>query len=521
MSGPRIELERVTRRYGDFRAVANASVRFEPGQIHAVIGENGAGKSTLLKMAAGALAPSEGRVLASGVALDASRPEAARGAGVGLVHQHFMLVAALRAIENLVLGAEPVDKFRRLDLASARRRAEELMEETGLRVPLDVETGDLTVGERQRLEILRVLFRGARAILLDEPTAVLSPIEVGDLYATLGRLAEGGATIALVTHRLDEVVRFANRVTVMRRGEVTHARELRAGSAGPSEWNTSPQAGDCGAKAANLEDELTRAIMGGAPPPEVIPPPLDPNAPIALSIEGLTLASEQGPALLDGTTLSARAGEIVGIAGVEGNGQRELVRALAGLEDHARGRVAVFDIPLEGPPSARRGLLGVVHEDRHETGLLLEATVADNLVLGDLGGGDAAERALVARRMREYDVRPPDPARLAGELSGGNQQKIVCARAVDRLVSSGAKGALVLAQPTRGVDIGAAATIHAAIFSAAAKGLPVIVVSADLAELRRVAHRIVVMRRGRIVATFAPDADESDIGRAMLGVEAA
>jgi len=270
-------------------------------------------------------------------------------------------------------------------------------------------------------------------------------------------------------------------------------------------------------------DELTRAIMGGAPPAPFAPPPLAEGAPVVLEVKGLTLADAAGRRLLDGVDLAVRAGEIVGVAGIEGNGQRELVRAIAGMEPRAAGRVAVAGADVSGASvRARRGVLGVVHEDRHAEGLLLDASVGDNLVLGDLGDAEGKdEQATIARRIERFGVQPPDAARLSGELSGGNQQKIVIARALDRLRAAGAKAAAVLAQPTRGVDVGAAAVIHSAIGEAAAAGMAVLVLSADLGELRRLSHRIVVIRRGKIVASLPREASETEIGRAMLGVEAA
>jgi simple sugar transport system ATP-binding protein len=502
--GPLLELARVSRRFGDFVAVDGASVAVAPGGIHAVIGENGAGKSTLLKMAAGVIAPSEGEVRIDGRPLQPATPAEAIRRGVGMVHQHFMLVGAFRAIENVILGGEPTASLGRLDLPLATARAREIVERTGLDVPLGAITSSLTVGERQRLEILRVLYRGARALLLDEPTAVLSPLEAEELYATLRRLAEGGASVAVVTHRLDEVCRHADHVTVMRRGRVVLSQ---------------PQD-----RAAPLStDDLTRAIMGGDPPPPFAPPAIAADAPAVLEVAGLGLPGTDGPPLLEGIDLTVRASEIVGVAGVEGNGQRELVRALAGLEPKATGRIAVGGRDLtRARVRARRPLLGVVHEDRHAEGLLLDASVGDNLVLGDLGDpGPLDEAATIARRIASFGVQPPDAARLSGELSGGNQQKIVIARALDRLARPGAKAAAVLAQPTRGVDVGAAAVIYRAIGAAAAAGIAVLVISADLAELRRLSHRIVVMRRGKIVAGLPRDASETEIGRAMLGAQAA
>ena len=501
MRGPVIKIEGLGVRYGDFWAVRDARVTLEPGTIHAVVGENGAGKSTLLKAAAGFVARATGTINVEGDQ---------NAATIGMVHQHFMLVSAFTALENLVLGAEPTQSFGRLDLAAARTRATELMKQTGLTVNLDALTRDLAVGERQRLEILRVLYRGARAIFLDEPTAVLSPLEAEELYTTLGRLAKDGATIAVVTHHLDEVIRFAHQVTVMRRGRTVMS---------------------CGIereRGAALEDELTRAIMGGEPPEPTKAPVLPDKPDEALRIEGLVVIDANGKRVLDGLSLSVKKGEIVGVAGIEGNGQRELIRAIAGLEPSLQGNVLLGGKPFEPVRSAedmrlRRQALAVVHEDRHAEGLMLEGSVGDNLVLGELADlpNVVQEQAVAARRIKNFGVFPDDPERAAGALSGGNQQKIVVARALDRIEASPERAAVVLGQPTRGVDVGAASVIHRAVVATAEKGLGVLVISADLAELKRLSHRIVVLSAGRIVAELPPDTADDVIGRAMLGMEAA
>jgi simple sugar transport system ATP-binding protein len=499
--GPVIKVDGLGVCYGDCWAVREARVTLEPGVIHAIVGENGAGKSTLLKAAAGFAPRTKGTVVVEGEN---------NATSIGMVHQHFMLVSAFTALENLVLGAEPTQSFGRLDLAAARTRANELMKQTNLTVNLDAITHDLAVGERQRLEILRVLYRGARAIFLDEPTAVLSPIEAEELYATLGRLAKDGATIAVVTHHLNEVIRFAHQVTVMRRGYTIFSRSIDR------------------TEGAALEDELTRAIMGGEPPAPT-KAPLLPDKPVdALKIENLVLVDANGKRVLDGVRLSVKRGEIVGIAGIEGNGQTELIRAIAGLEPNVTGTITLGGKPFEPVRSpedmrARRRSLAVVHEDRHAEGLMLEASVGDNLVLGELGEltNLSQEKATVARRMDQFGVVPADAERLAGSLSGGNQQKIVMARALDRIEASADRAVVVLGQPTRGVDVGAAAVIHRAIVSAAEKGLGVLVISADLGELKRLSHRIVVLSGGRVVADLPPDTADDVIGRAMLGMEAA
>jgi len=499
--GPIIKIAGLAVRYGDCWSVRDAGVTFEPGVIHAIVGENGAGKSTLLKAAAGFAPLTSGNVYVEGER---------NASTIGMVHQHFMLVSAFTALENLVLGAEPTQSFGRLDLAAARTRAKALMNETGLMVNLDAVTRDLAVGERQRLEILRVLFRGARAIFLDEPTAVLSPLEAEELYATLGKLADRGATVVVVTHHLNEVIRFAHQVTVMRRGYSVLSRKIDRD------------------EGKVLEDELTRAIMGGEPPAPTKAPALPEEAADALGIEDLVVIDANGKHVLDGLRLSVKKGEIVGIAGIEGNGQRELIRVIAGLEPFDQGKIMVsgksFE-PVRSPEDmrVRRQTLAVVHEDRHAEGLMLEASVGDNLILGELQdlSGKTQEKNLIARRIEKFGIYPADSEKKAGALSGGNQQKVVMARALDRIEASPERAVVVLGQPTRGVDVGAAAAIHRAIVSAAERGLGILVISADLSELKRLSHRLLVISAGRIVAELPPDTPEDVIGRAMLGMEAA
>lgn len=527
MPGPVIKLDHVSKRFGECVAVREASITIEPGLIHAVVGENGAGKSTLLKLAAGALAPTSGSVLIDNSPLEPATPVEAARRGVGMVHQRFMLVGAFTAIENLILGSEPTRAGGRIDWAAAESRARGMMKSAGLKVPLDAKTDSLTAGERQRLEILRVLFRGARAILLDEPTAVLSPIEAQELYSMLRRLAETGSTVAVVTHRLDEAIRYADRATVMRRGVAVLSKTLKTASGKGSKPPEGPPRA--------VENELSAAIMGGEPPPIVAPPTLVEKATVVLEVKGLSLEDETGGKLLDGIDLSVRSGEIVGIAGLDGNGQRELVRALAGLEPEATGSISVLGKIVSGEPHrgeeeevrARRPYLGIVHGDRQIDGLVLDASAGENLILGDLGDApeegaeEEGEAAVIARRIERFHIHPPDPGKLARELSEGNQQKLVVARALDRIARKKGEAAAILAQPTRGIDVGSAAVIHAAIGSAVASGLAVVVISADLAELRLLCHRILVLRGGRIVASLPPHASDTAIGRAMLGEEAA
>ncbi len=480
-----LTLDRLDKRYGTVHAVRGVSLSFEAGKLHAVVGENGAGKSTLLKMAAGVVVPDGGEVRIGGEVLAPHTAAEAIRLGVGMVQQHFALVGVLSAIENVMLGAEPVKSFGRLDVARARAQAEAVAREMGVSLPWDAPAETLGVGDRQRLEIVRTLVREARVVILDEPTAVLTAGEVSQLYATLRRLADGGRAVVVVTHRLDEVRDHADEVSVLRHGTRVSTRAIARGEG-----------------AAEVQREVTRDIMGQEPPPALERRAGEPGD-VRLEMKDVRLGRA-----LRGVTLRVRAREIVGIAGVEGNGQRELVRVLAGLDAPDAGEV-------------RCDAAAVVHEDRHAEGLVLAASVRDNLVLGELarftrhGLVDAAALEREARaRLDRGGVVPPVLDALAGTLSGGNQQKIVVARAVGR---SDRVSVFVFAQPTRGVDLGAARAIHAEIVAAAAAGKAVLLVSADLAELRVLCDRILVLARGRIVTELPPDAPEAEVGEAMLG----
>jgi simple sugar transport system ATP-binding protein len=489
----------VERRCGDVLAVRSADVRFERGRIHAVCGENGAGKTTLLKMVAGMMVPDTGHVEAFGSTLAPHTPREAIRRGVGMVLQHFALVPVFTALENIVLGAEPVSALGVIDLGAARKKAEAVAKELGVDLRLDATVESLGVGDRQRLEIARALYRDAKLLILDEPTAVLTKGEVTALYATLRRLADAGTGVVVVTHKMDEVREHADVVTVMRRGEVLFTKEIARGD---------------GADVHGQVEEVARAIMGGAS-----------GRGGMLESEMRTQSASNGEKLgevvielrgvvfgraLNGVDLTVRAGEIVGVAGVAGNGQTELVGVLA--RDFAVDRGDV-----------KGAAVAVIREDRQSEGLVLDATVRDNLVLGELGrftrgAGiidlDALEVEASTRLARAGAA--PDLERTARSLSGGNQQKIVVARALARLGHDRAR-ALVAAQPTRGVDIGASTEIHARLREAAADGAGVLVLSADLDELRALCNRILVLARGRIVADLPPAASDEELGRLMLG----
>ena len=469
-------------------------------------GENGAGKSTLLKCVAGMVVPDTGRVEAFGSRLVPHTPREAISRGIGMVLQHLALIAVFTSLENIVLGAEPTNAFGVIDVAAARRRAEAVATELGIELHLDATADSLGIGDRQRLEIARALYRDAKLLILDEPTAVLTKGEVATLYATLRRLADGGKCVVVVTHKMDEVREYADEVTVMRRGEVLFTRTLdRSGGAGAG-----------GATIDAQVEEVTAAIMGvgrgdGATSAASAARARSPEAAtsvapdVVLELSGVSL----GRALHD-VSFVLHAGEIVGVAGVEGNGQRELVALLARDSAPDRGEV-------------RGAAPALIREDRQLEGLVLDATLRDNMVLGELGSFarglglldlDALEAEARARLTRSG--APTDLERTARTLSGGNQQKIVVARALARLGDKRVR-ALVAAQPTRGVDLAAAGDIHTRLRQAAADGAGVLLLSADLSELRALCSRILVLARGRVVADLPPTTSDAELGRYMLG----
>lgn len=488
-----VEARGVAKAYGDCVAVQSATVAFAPGRIHAVVGENGAGKSTLLGMVAGLVLPDRGSVTVTGSALAPHTAAEAIRRGIGMVAQHFQLIEALTALENVVLGAERT-RFGILDDAAARARLREVAGSVDLDVAPDALVADLDVGARQRLEIARVLFRDARVVILDEPTAVLTPQEASVLYRRLRALAEGGRAIVVVTHKLDEVLDHADVATVMRRGEVV-AEHTIARDLAPSER-------------AELRAALTRDVMGAtnAAAPGARP---EPGSTAVLALEDVR-APRLGP-----LSFSVRAGEIVGIAGIEGNGQRELFAVLAGLTS-ATGKIEA------------QGGISVLHGDRHEEGLVLDASLEDNVLLGELPrfarGPLLDVRAVAAAadaRLAASGATPRTRTATARSLSGGNQQKIVVERALARTVAAGGDAAvLCVAHPTRGVDVGAQAAIHARLIAAARAGCGVVVASSDLDELRELSHRILVLVDGKIAAEVSATADNETLGARMLGREA-
>ena len=502
------------KRFGAREVLKRARISIAPGTVHALVGENGAGKSTIVKILAGVLRADGGTLAMGARAVEVARWDraTARAAGIGIVQQHGAFAGTLSVVENAVLGIEPrrmigFGRFRFrgpvLDLEGTANELRAL----GARVGFDIDpwarAGELSLGAAQRAEIVAELHHGAKLLILDEPTAVLTPIEVDGLLATLRKLATEGTTIVFVTHKLDEVCAVADAVTVLRAGE-TVATFSRGGGL------------DAGA--------IARAMVGtDLPVPQQVAPPGEGARPV-LVLGGLGVGDD-----LRELDLVVHAGEIVGIAGVDGNGQRELALAIAGLTA-SRGRVQIGERDVTKDSPARRLAAGLAHipEDRLHGGLVLDATVSDNLSLGrpDITGRFRIDRAKVKQfadaRIAELDIRPPDRGAIVRTMSGGNQQKVVVGRELSRpgLV------AVVASQPTRGVDLGAVVRIHDQLRAAATSGAGVLVISADLDELLALCHRVVVLLRGRIVgerggAALADPDVRAILGTLMTGAEAA
>jgi general nucleoside transport system ATP-binding protein len=501
MSAPLIEAT-LDKSYPGCEVLLGARIAIRAGSVHALVGENGAGKSTLVKILAGVLPADAGSLAIDGGAVDLrgwSRPKA-RAAGIGIVQQHGAFAGTLSVVENAVLGVEP-RRAGLLELAPTASALQALGKQ--LAMPLDpwARTNDLSLGSRQRAEIVAALNHGAKLLVLDEPTAVLAPVEVDALLATLRALAATGTTILIVTHKLDEVRAAADDVTVLRAGKTV------ATFAAPLE----PPA-------------IARAMVGADLPPATTVEAPTAGAPIALAVDRVSVRGE-----LHDITLAVRAGEIVGVAGVDGNGQRELAHAIAGLARHG-GRVQLAGSDVTSASIRARLAAGLAHipEDRQHGGLVLDASIADNLALAraDITGRFRIDRARVARfadeQIRLLDIRPTSRDTLVRALSGGNQQKIVVARELSRP----AVKAVVAAQPTRGVDVGALLRIHDQLRAAARGGAGVLLISADLDELLAICHRIVVLLRGRLAgerggeALRAADA-RGALGAMMTGAEAA
>jgi ABC-type uncharacterized transport system ATPase subunit len=469
------------------------------GTVHAVVGENGAGKSTLMKTLYGMHRPDEGTITIDGEQVVLHSPADAIAHGVGMVHQHFMLADNFTVLENVVLGAEP-RKGLGLDRASARTRIREIGRQYGLEVDPDALVERLGVGDRQRVEIIKVLYRGARTLVLDEPTAVLVPQEVDDLFRALEELKSQGLSIIFISHKLDEVLAVADDITVMRRGTTVATADPKTATA----------------------RQLAELMVGSELPSPQTTESTVTQTPV-LEVKDLDL-SEDGRALLSGITFTIHAGEVLGIAGVEGNGQAELVEAIMGMRTVTGGTVTLAgeDITRWSTRRRREAGCGFIPEDRQRHGLLVGSSLWENRILGhqtrppNRSGpliNRAGARADTRRIVTEYDVRTPSIDVLASALSGGNQQKLIVGREM-----SGEPKLLIAAHPTRGVDVGAQATIWDLLRTARAEGLAVLLISADLDELIGLSDSLTVILRGRLVADVDPSAvTPEQLGSAMTG----
>ncbi len=499
-----IELKGIDKSFGAVHANKNINLQVRKGTIHGIIGENGAGKSTLMSILYGFYQADRGEIQVNGKPTTIRDPNTAIAVGIGMVHQHFMLVDNFTVLENVMLGAEENAVLNR-GITKARAELKRLEDEYALEVDPDAVIEQLPVGLQQRVEILKALFRGAEILILDEPTGVLTPAEADHLFRILEQLRDQGKTIILITHKLREIMAITDEVSVMRRGEMVATRET----------------------AATSVEELAELMVGRRVLLRVEKGEANPQD-VGLAVENLTVKDNRGVVMVDDVSFEVRAGEIVGIAGVAGNGQSELLEAITGIRRAEKGTVMLRGQPIHvtgeaDPAELRKRELAHVPEDRHHMGLVLSFEENENAILGYhydekyLNGpmlNLASIRQDAAKRAEEYDIRPPDVRLKTANFSGGNQQKIVLAREMGR-----DPAVLVIGQPTRGVDVGAIEFIHRRIIEMRDAGKAVLLVSVELDEIRALSDRILVMFAGRVVGERTPEASEGELGLLMAGVE--
>jgi len=494
-----LEMRGIRKEFPGILANDNVDLDVRRGEVHALLGENGAGKSTLMNILYGLYRREAGDILLNGKPVDFASARDAIQAGIGMVHQHFMLIPVMTVAENIVLGMEPRDGLL-LDERGAEQRVRELSEQFGLEVDPSSLVSEITVGQEQRVEILKALYRGAGVLILDEPTAVLTPQEAHELFGIIRSLQADGKSIIFISHKLNEVLEIADRITVLRRG-----RKIE----------TVPREGA-------TEASLARAMVGREVLLEVEKGPASPGD-VLLAVEGLHVHDDRGIEKVRGMSFDVRAGEIVGVAGVDGNGQTELVEAITGLRRISGGRIEVAGHELREATAREMLDAGVGHipEDRQRRGLVLEFTIAENIALHDYAKPPAAkwgwlhparlvERA--GRIIKEFDIRGGGPLTQAGGLSGGNQQKVVVAREVARDPK-----VLIAAQPTRGLDVGAIEYLHRRIVTERDDGRAILLVSLELDEILSLSDRILVMYEGELAGEHTGEVSEEQIGLEMLG----
>ena len=496
-----VEMRGITKQFPGVLANDHVDFSVRAGEIHALVGENGAGKSTLMNILYGVIPPDSGSIHINGKSAHITGPREAIGLGIGMVHQHFMLIPVFSVAENIMLGREPVSRFDFFDRARARRLINDLTKQYGLALDPDARMGDLPVGLQQRAEIVKVLYRGADILILDEPTGVLTPQESKDLFRVLRDLVKAGKTIVFISHKLNEVLEISDRITVMRRGKVV---------------------GHLITKDTN-EEEIATMMVGREVLLRVDKKPARPGE-VVMRVENVTANSDRGVPALRGISFELRQGEILGIAGVEGNGQSELMEVLAGTRRASAGRVLLGDreITTYDARTERDAGVAFIPEDRRGTGLVLTFSIAENSIFGRERSPRFSWNSIVlrfdairewaGRLVKEFDIRTPSIDTAARNLSGGNQQKVIVAREM------GSKPKVLLAsQPTRGVDIGAIEFIHRRLVQERDEATAVLLVSAELEEVRSLSDRIAVMYEGRIVSFESPDTPEERLGLLMTG----
>jgi len=496
----KLELKGITKRFGSLVANDHIDLTVSPGQIHALLGENGAGKTTLMNVLYGLTQADEGEILVDGRPVVLRSPKDALNAGIGMVHQHFMLVPVFTVAENVTLGIERTGPFGLLDRRRTRREVLELSGRYGLEVDPDALVESLPVGVQQRVEIVKALLREASVLILDEPTSVLTPGETDDLFRVMRELRAGGRSIVFISHKLKEVQTIADTITIIRRGKVVGERPSTA-----------------------TDQELASLMVGRSVELQVQKAPARPGD-VVLDVAGLTVLDDRAQVAVNDVSFQVRGGEILGVAGVQGNGQTELCEALMGLRP-AGGSVHLSgdDLTHATPRHRLRAGVGYIPEDRQEDGLVSDFSVADNLILDvydrpPFASGLAlnldAIRAAAVSRVAEYDVRTTSTSTPAGTLSGGNQQKVIVAREIGRDLRL-----LIASQPTRGLDVGSIEFVHRRIVEERDKGIAVLMVSSELEEIYALADRIAVMYEGRIIAFRPPTLPWDELGLLMAGAE--
>jgi general nucleoside transport system ATP-binding protein len=494
-----LELRGITKRFGPLVANDGISLSVTPGQVHALLGENGAGKTTLMNVLYGLIQPDEGEIVIDGRPVTFNSPKDAIAAGIGMVHQHFMLVPVFTVAENVTLGIEQADRVGLLDRRRTRREVADLSHRYGLDVDPDALVEDLPVGSQQRVEIVKALVRQANVLILDEPTAVLTPAETEELFRIIRQLRDAGTSVIFISHKLREVQAIADTITVLRRGAVVGQREPSA-----------------------TEADLASLMVGRNVQLRVSKAPATPGEAV-LRVADLTVRGDDGRTLVDGLSFDVRSGEILGIAGVQGNGQTELCEALMGLRPTTADAVTLNgrDLTHATPHARLRAGIAYVPEDRTEDGLVGSFSVAENLVLDTydrkpFASGINLNLPAIAKnaaaRITEFDVRTGSAATMAGTLSGGNQQKVILARELGN-----EHKVLIASQPTRGLDVGSIEFVHRRIVEQRDHGVAVLIVSSELDEIYALADRIAVMYEGKITGFRPPDVPAAELGRLMAG----